>query len=391
MKTQTTKLKNFNGFGSTAAKATLTAVAALIAGAGFLSGVAAGATFNNVQISVSTSASLPYSYVFTAYNLTGDLVGTYQGPYPAAAFELPTGDYLFTVSAIHQYGSPCNICMLGAASGAPSSSIAAMPVKYFQPTAEYGYAVQHVDSSQTIDIKTQNVTQYPTTQITVTAVYQNGTAAVGAWISSSVVGQWYYWWGQDTKILMSAQTGSDGVATLVIPSAPAVVTAWSWVPVNLPTNQTTVVTNVGGQKVNVTVYWQPTYVGLSASVLLLPPSTSAKLTLHYQPQNYWVMPAGVKSAGGTSGTGTTSSQPTGVPAQTSAAASQRAGTSQYYTPSNIPTLSVQAPTSGGSQGTQSYFGVSSTELLLSVAVFAAAVAGVLGLVFLRRTRKLSAL
>ncbi len=384
------KLKNFNQFGSRGARATLIGVAVLLVGAGLFSSVVLGATFNNVQISVSTSAALPYSYVFTAYNLTGALVGTYQGPYPAAAFELPTGDYLFTVSAIHQYGNPCNICLVGAASNAPSSSIAAMPVKYFQPTAEYGYAVKHVDSSQMININTQNVTQFPTTQVTVKTVYANGTAAAGAWVSSSVVGQWYYWWGQDTKILMSAQTGSDGIATLVIPSAPAVVTAWSWVPVNLPTNQTTVVTTVGGQKVNVTVYWQPTYVGLSASVLLLPPSTSTTLTLQYQPQNYWVMPAGVQTAGGASGMGVTSSQPTGIPAQTSAGASQKAGTSQYYTPSSIPTLSVQSPTGTGGQIAQTYLGLSSTELLLSAAAFAVAAAGFLGIVFFRRTRKLSA-
>lgn len=388
MKTQMTKLKNHNQFGSQGVRTTLIGVAVLLAGAGFLSGVAFGATFNNVQINVSTSATLPFSYVFTAYNLTGDLVGTYQGPYPAAAFVLPTGEYLFTVSATYQYGNPCNICAVGAA-GASSPSIASYPLKYYQPTAEYGYAVLHVDSSQVISIKTQNVTQFPTTQVTAKAVYANGTAAAGAWVSSSVVGQWYYWWGQDTKILMSAQTGSDGVATLVIPSAPSVVTAWSWVPVNLPTNQTTVVTSVGGEKVNVTVYWQPSYVGLSASVLLLPPATNATLRLHYEPQTYWVMPAGVQTAGGSSGSGVTSSQPTGVPAQSSAGASRQAGSTQYYTPTSIPNLSVQSPAAAGGQTAQSFLGLSATELLLSAAAFAVAAAGVLGIVFFKRTRRLS--
>jgi hypothetical protein len=389
MKTQATKPKKYHHFASTSAKATLMGFAILLAGAGFLSSVAQGATFNNVQISVATSSNLPYSYVFTAYNLTGDLVGTYQGPYPAAAFELPTGDYLFTVSATSQYVNPCNICAVSAAGSVPSSSISSYPVKYYQPTAEYGYAVQHVDSSQSISIRTKNVTEFPTSQVTAKVVYANGTAAVGAWVSASVVGQWYYWWGQDTKILMSAQTGNDGTATLVIPSAPSVVTAWSWVSVNLPTNETTVVTTVGGQKVNVTVYWQPTYVGLSASGLLLPPSTSTTLTLHYQPQNYWVIPAGVQTAGGTSGSGVTSSQPTGVPAQSRAGASQQAGSSQYYTPRSIPNLAVESPASTGGQTAQSFLGLSATEFLVSAVALVVAAAGVLGIVFSRRTRRLS--
>ncbi len=386
MKTQNTKPQSLDSQASRGTKGALIGLALLVAGAGLFSGVAFGATFNNVQVFVNTAAALPYSYVFTAYNLTGDLVGTYQSSYPAAAFLLPTGDYLFTVSALYQSGSTCYLCMGEASStaGVPGSTVA-----YYPLTSEYGYLVQHVDSSQTLNINTQNVTQFPTTQVTAKATYVNGTSASGAYVSASIVGQWYYWWGQDTKILMSAQTGSDGVATLVLPVAPAVVTAWSWVPVNLPANETTIVWNVGGEKVNVTVYWQPTYVGLSGSALLFPPTDSVNLTLHYQQPDYWVMRMGVQTAGG-SDTGTYASQPTGVPAQSSIGASQKAASSQYYTPYSIPPIEYQAGSGAANDSTQPFLGLSSADLAISAGILAIAAAGILGVVLRRRTRRLSA-
>jgi hypothetical protein len=341
-------------------KLSLLGLVALMMTAGVSAGVAAGVTFNNVQIFVNTAANLPYSYTFTAYNLTGSLVGTYQGAFPAAGFELPTGDYLFTVSAIYQSYTPCLQCaypvgVSTGVSGAPASSgttttatsnKSSLPIAYYQPASEYGYAVAHVDSAQTLNIDTQNVTQFPTTQLTVSVAYVNGTAASGVSVSASVVGQWYYWWGQDAGTIMYAQTGSDGVANLVVPKAPVVVTAWSWIPVNLPKNETTQVTNVGGEQVNVTVYWQPAYVGLSASALVTPPTDRVNLTLHYQQPSYWNLPPGVEYASGKSSgapSSTTASQPSGVPDQVmqTQTSSLQAGQSQYYLPSQIPGLQAQ--------------------------------------------------
>ncbi len=266
------------------------------------------------------------------------------------------------------------------------------PVRNFQPASEYGFLIQRIDSSQTLHISTQNVTQLPIAKVTVKVAYVNGTAAAGASVSASIVGQWYSWWGQGTDVVMWTQTGSDGVASLVLPVAPAVVIAWSWVPVNLPANETTIVRDVGGEKVNVTVYWEPTYVGLSASALLLPPATSVSLTLRYQQPNYWVLPMGVQSGVGQvgpSGSATIASEPTGVPSQTSAGASRQGGSSNYYTPPSIPPLSYQ-PGGGTNQTGQTFLGLNATDLVLSAGIIAVAAVGILWIVFRRRTHRLSA-
>lgn len=364
-------------------------LALLIVGSAFMAGAAVGSTtsFNNVQVFVATSAQLPYSYMFSAYNLTGSLVASYQGSYPAAAFELPAGDYLFTVSAVHDTYTPCNVCAYPLKGVTTSSgTVSTLPAIIYQPTSEYDYLVAHIDSSTTLDIQTKNVTTFPTTNVAVKVSFFNGTAAAGAWVSASVVGQWYYWWGQDSGVVMSAQTGADGVANLVLPAAPAVVTAWDWIPVNLPHNETTVVVNVGGQPVNVTVYWQPTYVGLSASTLLIPPVNSANLTLSYQQPNYWYLPNGVGFAPAPTGQGgaTLANQPSGVPSQVSqvSASSTQTAQAQYYQPSQIPALQEQ----GGSSGTNapvSSGGLGMAWATAAVAVGAFAALGV-AVVFLGR-------
>ena len=59
---------------------------------------ASNTSYNNVQVFVTTSSNLNYTYFFTAYNLTGHLVGTTQTPYPAAGFELPRDLPLHRVS-----------------------------------------------------------------------------------------------------------------------------------------------------------------------------------------------------------------------------------------------------------------------------------------------------
>ena len=359
---------------------------------------ASNSSYNNVQIFVTTSSKLDYTYFFTAYNLTGQLVGTTQTPYPAAGFELPAGKYLFTVSAIEQTSYGCYLCaqpmINGQTSGSTSSPPASnptfikngsMPV-YRQPAAEYGFKVEQVSGPDTLNIATQNTTRFPTIPVTVKVSFVNGTAAAGASVSASVVGQWYYWWGNDPAVVSSAQTNSDGVASLVLPNAPAVVDAWDWVPVNLPASQNTVKVNIGGETVNVTVYWEPSYVGLAASALIIPPTSSVSLTLHYQQQNYWVTPAGAKvqpgSPGASSGAAV-SNAPTSVPSGSAQASDQQGTSSQYFLPSAIPSLSAGS----GTQASTSVTAPTVTTLVEGLVVGAAlASVAVLAVLMMRRRR-----
>ncbi|HUK80683.1 MAG TPA: hypothetical protein VLU91_08490 [Nitrososphaerales archaeon] len=311
------------------------------------------AAFNNVQVFATASSSQDSNFQFSVYNFTGSLVASYQAPYPAAAFELPSGEYLFTATATQPsplLGYACPVEGVAVPEGT-SSSPAAVPSNQTTapiaipacrpPSSDYGYFVASISGSQTLNIAMQNVSMLPTTQVTIKVAYVNGTAASGASVSASVVGEWYYWWWQSASIRMSAQTDSNGVAHLVLPVAPAVVTAWSWLPVFAGKNSTTVQATVGGETINVTIYWQPTYVGLSASALLLPPQNTLNLTLHYQQPSYWVMPAGVATketyGGGASTPATIASQPNGVPALTSASSGSQSS-SQYYLPTQIPAL-----------------------------------------------------
>jgi hypothetical protein len=330
-------------------------------------------SFNAVQIFVSTSANLQYNYLLSAYNLTGNQVATYQSSYPAAAFELPAGSYLFTVSALREGYPSCPLCaqpgvkegeVKGNASSSPqNSNTTVRPVYLIQSASEYGYAVKTVSGPVTFTIQTQNVTLLPTSPVTVKVTFANGTAAVGAYVSASVVGQDYYWWNPNSNVVMSNQTNNLGIAHLILPQAPAVISAWDWVPVSPPVNNGTIPVNpperngtlpdnplvnngtapvdIGGQKINVTIYWQQTYVGLSASAIIIPPFSNVNLTLHYQQPEYWVMPMGVKTATANSSgasDGTIASQPTGVPSTVQPAPSQTGARSEYYLPSMIPLI-----------------------------------------------------
>jgi hypothetical protein len=317
----------------------MTLAAVLFASVFLASGALApamGATppLNNVQVFVKTASDLQYTYYFSAYNLSGSLVASSESPYPGTGFELPDGGYLFTVSAIGQQNIYCELCAQPLATGAAtpgnsSGSVTGIPIKYLQPSSEYGFRVEQVAGPDSFTIATQNVTGFPTTRVTVSVTYVNGTAAAGASVSASVVGQWYSWWGPDSRVDMYNQTNSSGLATLVIPSAPAVVSAWKWVPIELPMNQKSEMVNVGGEIVNVTAYWEPTYVGLAASGLVLPPDTAIKLTLHYQPLDYWAVPAVGRVA--PSAGGAVSSTPSAAPTET-----QQGTSSQYFLPSTIP-------------------------------------------------------
>ena len=336
-------------------------------------------SYNNVQVFVTTTAAKPYSFQFAAYNLTGSLVASYQTSYPAAAFELPNGGYLFTVSATEYNNEVGYACPLeGSASQGSGVALPAiqpnkstvtpivLPLCY-PPSSEYGYATTNISGSQQISIQTKNITEFPTTDVTIKASYVNGTAVSGASVSASIVGQWYYWWGPNSSIVMSSQTDSNGIAHLALPSAPAVVTAWKWIPVSPGKNESTVETNVGGQEINVTMYWQPTYVGLSGSGLLIPPQNSLNLTLRYQQPNYWVMPAGVNSKGeyiSGAPSATVASQPNGTPSLASSSSGAQSS-AQYYLPSQIPAMQ-QAPSSP--TGSQSSF-TSTDSLVAASALF----------------------
>jgi hypothetical protein len=357
------------------------------------------ASYNNVQIFVTTGSNLNYTYFFAAYNLTGQLVGTTQTPYPAAGFELPEGTYLFTVSAIDQTSYGCYVCAQPLASGSASSGSSSPPQPsptvitngtlipvFRQPASEYGFKVEQVSGPDTFNIATKNTTRFPTTPVTVRVSFVNGTAAASASVSASIVGQWYYWWGNDPAVVTSNLTNSDGIATLVLPNAPAVVDAWDWVPVNLPGNQTTVKVDVGGQTVNVTAYWEPTYVGLAASALIIPPTNSVSLTLHYQQPNFWVTPAGAEVQPGSPGTtsgSAVSNAATSVPSGSAQASSQQGTSGQYYLPTVMPALSAGS-------GSQASTPVASTSvvtlaegLVIGAALVSAIVLAVLGM---RRNR-----
>jgi len=294
--------------------------------------------FNHVQVFVQPSSDLQYTYAFPAYNESGYLVGSYQTIFPAASFQLPSGHYLITASAMYQVYSSCYLCLSPGAYSASGQSDAAIarPGVYSQPSTEYGWVSTDIIGPDTITITTKNVTGMATSQVNAKVTYANGTAAEGASVSATVIGQWYYWWGSDTKIVMWGTTDKNGIASLVLPNAPAELTVWDWVPVNLPPSQTTVQRVVGGETINVTVYWQPTYVGLAASALWIPPAASVSLTLHHQEPNYWAMSNAAQIGKSTVGgaPATVSDQMGGVPSQVQTSSPQN----QFYLPSQISAL-----------------------------------------------------
>ncbi|MDA4111326.1 MAG: EcoRV family type II restriction endonuclease, partial [Thaumarchaeota archaeon] len=203
-------------------------------------------SYNNVQIFVSPQNSTLDSFSISAYNSTGGLVASSQSSYPAFSFELPSGTYLFTVSASSTYSYPIGGPITYGASQSSAPNIA-YPYKYYNPT-EYGYVLTDVTASKTINIATQQIQNMSTSKISISAKYLNGTSAVGAYIDASIVGGGYYYY-PNSNVMMSGQTGSDGTVTLEVPSVPLEITAWSWIQVNLPQNETTTKVNIGGESV----------------------------------------------------------------------------------------------------------------------------------------------
>lgn len=306
---------NRNKLSSAGFKLVTISVVLLFAGLGILGGkvtsAAAGQTYNNVQVFVTPQNSTLDTFSISAYNSTGGLVASSQSAYPAFSFELPSGTYLFAVTASSSggYSSPVPLAASATSQGAAGSSIV-YPSKYYNPE-EYGYVMTSVTSSRTIDISTTQIQNMSTAQITIKTSYANGTAASGTYVDATIVGGGY-WYSPDSTIMMSGQTGNDGTVTLQVPAVPVQITAWSWVRVDLPTNQTTTQVKVGGEPVNVTVYWQPTYIGLAGAALVIPPSTSATITLKAQQPNYWYYPSGVASGVATPGVASGAAQSSGA-------------------------------------------------------------------------------
>ncbi len=301
--------------------------------------------FKNVEVSIQTSSNLSDYFTVSAFNMSGYMVASYQSQYPAASFELPNGEYIFTVLASQYYQNYYpQSTIVESSSTDPSSGVdktdPTMPYRYNEPVVEYGYSVQQISGSKTITISTLNATSLPLTSLTISVVFANGTGAEEASVYASPLGGYY--WGYESNFVMWNTTNSDGIATLIVPNVPVTVNAWLWVPVNLPKNEATVTVEVGGEEVNVTVYWQPTYVGLAGSALIIPPQTTASINLHVQQPDYWVTPltaremqTGVATAPTAGGEATVSAIPASVYQQ-----QQRNPLLQnYQTPTNTPTNS----------------------------------------------------
>lgn len=313
----------------------------------------------NVQVFVTTAQPEMNYYYLTAYNSTGSIVVRSQGQYPGFGLELPKGSYLLAVTAIQQGGPICvDIC----AGGTFQNSL---PVRAPLPE-EYGYQLLQVNGPATTNIRTENVYNITQTKITIHVNFENGTPAEGAQVYASVVGQQYYYPYYTSN--MYGRTNSSGVAALTVPSLPVEVYAWDWVAVNLPKNVTTVQTTIGGEPVNVTVYWQPTYVGLAGSALVIPPANQATITLKVQRQDFWAVPL-VSQAGASSQVvtpGSESSTPQGVPAMVASQLSSISG-SQYVQPGGNQGTISQLPAPPSAPQTVSPGGYMNTVLLGAIA------------------------
>lgn len=296
-------------------------------------------SYSNVQISIQTTSSMPAGYyTVTAFNMTGYQESSVQTYYPAASFELPNGQYIFTVTAENQTNS---IYPVPLASGAASSSGSgatstgtvsppSLPV-YVAPAVEYGYSVQQISTSGTITITTQNVSTFPTTTLTILVLYANGTAASGASVSASTIGSSYYW-GYEPNVVTWTTTNSNGYATLVTPTAPEQINAWSWLPLNF-TGVAVPPAIIAGEPVNTSGPMIPAYLGLAGSTMIVPPQTTATITLYTQQQNYWVTPYAATTTPETGSTGAPSIAHPLVPAQSLL----------QYTPNNRETQHSKQP------------------------------------------------
>ncbi len=371
---------------------------------------AAGATLNPVQLSIQTkNITTVSSYSLVAYNSTGMLVASYTGQYPRVTFELPSGTYLFAATANGPSTSQPLVCCVCAQSQVTGSGVASPPAQETQttisgsaaasdiaypcysgnPPVEYGYSLTQVSGSTTVTIATLSPSSTPTADVPVSVSFKNGTADSNADVSASVVGAGFYW-GDDSNLTMYAQTAANGVAQLVVPAVPLIVTASDSVQVNLPRSQTTMQVNVGGQLVNVTLYYSPNYVYESATALLVPPQTnlSMVLTAQTQPQ---LIPYAVGSAvsgavttNAVAGAPSSSAQAQQATQGSTAAALSSASTTTTQTTSipPIPASDLGAQTSSQPSSNSSGFNLFAFGTL----VLAAAIAAIVGIV-ISRTRR----
>jgi hypothetical protein len=334
----------------------------------------ASPALNSVDVTIQTTQTLPYQYTLTAYNTSGYQVANFYGNYPEAAFGLPSGTYLITASAYYQQSYVCNLCL--PEKGAVNGSTSSMPIRYVPPYSEYGYAVEKLTGPAHITITTSNSTQTSLVKLPIHVQFFNGTSAYGASVSAYVVGANY---GYPQNWVSYGQTGSDGNFTLLMPNAPIQVSAYLSYPIDLPKNISTVTVEIAGQKVNVTVYWQPSTVTLSGQALILPPAMGAEITLQVQ-QSY---PYPIYYAG----QGTT--PPSDVTTVTTTVATTTA-TPQQGVSSQTNRIAPFSPSSAqisspGQQATSVAPGFSAIEALI-IGLGAAAVVGVGAMLVLVRRK-----
>jgi hypothetical protein len=353
--------------------ATLLLVFLLAGGIGFSALIPAHAatsstTLNNVQVLVQTTNTGMTSYSLTAYNSSGYDIASSTSSYPGFGLELPSGTYLITVMATQEgsyypivYASGTATASLPANS---SSKVVSTPIEV--PVTEYGYLLQAVNGPITLNIKTAPLSNVETTKIQVGVSYVNGTGASDVWVDASVVGGYYY--DGLNNAVMSNQTVADGSTTLVVPNLPILLQAYISLPVNVPQSTTTETTTVGGQPVNVTMYWEPNYVELTGTALIIPPQTTAQMTLQVEQSNYYVTPLSVGSA----------VTVTTVATISNGASPYAAGNSTANTVNQIPPFTIQQL--AAATATSLSTGPAKINLMLvtliSIVVVLAAVAGI---------------
>lgn len=353
-----------------------------LSGAVALAAVSPG-TLYNVQITVSTESSLPDYFVVSAYNSTGALVTTSQSEYPAGTLQLPSGTYTLTAMASQQnnyYSASSGVAVpsSGAVASQGGASAPALCCVYSPPVTEYGYLVQQVSGPLSLTIPTKNINSTSTASVTIHASLPNGTAAMGASVSASVLGNWY-WEYSATALSLYGTTDSSGSFTLVAPVAPLLVSVWASLPVNLPVNRTTVQQTIAGEKINVTVYWQPTYVSFGAWSLVTPPQSSASVVLHYQQPEYYVTPYSSSAGGAVSGAAAQAASsevypnfgPGGIAAPSGSLTSQ--ATQTAYVTSEIGTATTTTTGSSNTAGNPLLYSAIGfgAALVAAVVVFAA--------------------
>jgi hypothetical protein len=356
-----------------------------------------------VQLSIQTkNLTSVGSYDLVAYNSTGTSVASYTGKYSSFTFDLPSGTYLFAATANGPAPTYPSVCYAKGSAGSgvasppvttaqgagASSAIAYPPCYYSNPPQEYGYSLTKVSGSATVTISTQPPSSIPTTSVSVSVSYKNGTAVSDAYIYANVIGaNWY--WGDSSRVTMYAQTAANGIAKLVVPSVPLAVSATKSVQVNLPKSQTTTQVTVGGQIVNVTIYYSPSYVYESATALLIPPQTSLSMVVTAQ-TGYPIIPygAGVASSGAptsASGLPPNSIQGQGQTAAQGAPASVQANGASSAPLTSIPPIPASDVGAAAPATTQQSSSTPSISVLaIGTLALAGAIAAIVGIAISRR-------